>query len=487
MQERYHKRMRTLAWLGAALLTLAPRALGQALPDLGSVADTTITPQLERRIGESVVRDIKSRDPTYLDDPEIEDYLGAMGSRLAQANPGTRQEFDFFVLRDPSINAFALPGGFVGVNTGLITMSETESEIASVMAHELAHVTQRHMARTLAQQQQMQAPVLAALAAAILLGRSRPDLAVGAALGAQGAVVQSQLSYSREFEREADRVGLKTLQAAGFDPRAMAVFFDKLQRATRLSDDGSVPGYLRTHPLTTERISDAQGRAAEMPYKQHLDTPEFHLVRAKLRADTGESRDAVALFESSLREKRYASEAAARYGLASALLRDRKAKEADAALARLRATGTVVMVETLAARIRVALGDKAGAASLLAAARVKYPHSRPLLYAQVDVLEDSGRPPEALAATAEPLRQFPRDVRLHAFQSKIYTSLGKRFLQHQSQAEVYALQGSLPAAIEQLMLARSADDGDFYQLSVVDARLKELRAQFAQESKDLKR
>jgi predicted Zn-dependent protease len=494
IQERYHKRMRIIdkrirmiGWFGIAALALAPRAFGQALPDLGSAADTTITPQMERRIGENVVRDIRARDPSYLDDPEIEDYLGAIGSLLAQANPGTRQDFEFFVMRESTVNAFALPGGFVGVHTGLIAMAETESELASVLAHEIAHVTQRHMARMAGQQQQMQAPVLAAIAAAILLGSSRPDLAMGAAIGAQGAAVQAQLGYSRDFEREADRVGLQTLQSAGFDVGAMAVFFEKLQRATRLSDDGSVPGYLRTHPLNTERIADAQSRAASLPYRQRLDSPEFQLVRAKLRAESGEAPDAVSHFEVSVREKRYASEAAARYGLAAALLRARRAQEADAELARLRATGTVAMVETLAARIRQALGDEAGAIALLAAARAKYPHSRPLLYAHVEALESSGRHQDALAANAEPLRLYPRDSRLYAHQSKIYASLGKRFLQHQAQAEAYALQGSLPAAIEQLQLARSAGGGDFYQLSVVDVRIKELRARHAQDLKDLKR
>jgi len=479
--------MRILALACAAALVLAPRALGQALPDLGSAADAPISAQMERRIGESVVRDIRTRDPSYLDDPEIEDYLGALGARLAQANPGTRLDFDFFVIRDNTINAFALPGGFVGVHTGLITIAETESELASVLGHEIAHVTQRHMARMLGRQQQMQMPVLAGIAAAILLGRSRPDLMAAGVLGAQGAAISAQLSYTREFEREADRVGLQSLQAAGFDARAMAVFFERMQRATRLADDGSVPGYLRTHPLTTERIADAQTRAAELPYRQRLDSPEFQLVRAKLRAESGEPRDALTHFEASLREKRYASEAAARYGLASALLRSNRPKEADAELARLRATGSVAMVEGLAARIRQALGDKAGAIALLATARAKYPYSRPLLYAQVEALESGGRTQEALSSATEAQRLYPRDPRLYALQSKAYATLGKRFLQHQAQAEVYVLQGSLPAAIEQLQLARAANDGDFYQQSVVDARLKELRAAHAQEVKDLKR
>jgi len=186
------------------------------------------------------MRDIRFREASYIDDPELSEYLGDLGNRLTRVS-GARQDFEFFVLRDPTINAFALPGGFVGVHTGLINSADTESELASVLSHEIAHVTQRHIARMFGQQQQMQLPLMAALAAAILLGRSRPDLGTGAAAALQAGAVQTQLSYSRDYEREADRVGIQGLEAAGFDTRAMAVFFEKLQRSSRVSDDGSVP------------------------------------------------------------------------------------------------------------------------------------------------------------------------------------------------------------------------------------------------------
>jgi predicted Zn-dependent protease len=442
---------------------------------------------MERRIGESIMRDIR-RDPSYIDDPEVAEYLGSVGARLTSETAGARHDFEFFAMRDPSINAFALPGGFVGVHSGLLTASDTESELASVLGHEIAHVTQRHIVRMIGQQQQMQMPVLAAIAAAILLGRSRPDLAAGATAAAQATAVQSQLNYSREFEREADRVGLQALSGAGYDVSAMGTFFEKMQRSARIGDDGTVPGYLRTHPLTGERIADAQNRAASLPYKQHLDTPEFQLVRAKLRADVGDPREAVAHFESALRDGRYASEAAARYGLANAELRARRAKEADAEVARLRKSGGAgPMIETVAARVKQALGDNEGAAALLAQARTRYPYSRPVLYAQLAALVDTGRSQEAAAQLVEAARTYPNDPRLLVLQSKAYAALGKRLLQHQVQAEVYVLQGSLPAAIEQLTLARAAGDGDFYQLSVIDARLKELRTQHTQESKEQKR
>jgi predicted Zn-dependent protease len=476
-----------MAFLTALSMLIPSGAPAQGLPDLGGSGDAVLSPQMERRLGESIVRDMR-RDPQFIDDPEISEYLATLGARLSQVTSGARQDFEFFAVRDPAINAFALPGGYVGVHTGLLNAAETESQLASVLAHEIAHVTQRHIARMLGQQEQMQLPMLAALAAAILLGRSRPDLAAGAAAATQAGAVSAQLAYSRDFEREADRVGLQALADAGFDARAMAVFFEKMQRSQRVSDDAMLPGYLRTHPVSTERIADAQNKVAALPYRQHLDSLEFHLVRAKLRAEAGDAQAAVAHFQHALRDGRYANEAAARYGLVNALLRARRAADAAAEMARLRKTGVGgPMVETLAARVLQAQGEPAAAQALLAEARARYPYSRPVLYAHVGALQDAGRHEQAAGILSEAVRAHPSDPRLRSLQSMSYAALGKRLLQHHAQAEYYALQGSMPAAIEQLQLARRAGDGDFYQLSVVDARLKELRSQHAQDMKDAKR
>jgi predicted Zn-dependent protease len=477
----------TLVLLAGLAAAMAPSAPAQLLPELGDVAGSVIAPQTERRIGESIVREIRFRDPAYVDDAEVTDYIDALGRRLLGALPGARQDFEFFAVRDPTINAFALPGGFVGVHTGLLTAAENESEVASVLAHEIAHVTQRHIARLIGSQQQMQLPSMIALAAAILIGRSRPDLAAGAAAAAQAGVVQQQLSYTRDFEREADRVGFQTLVAAGFDVHAMPGFFEKMQRQSRLADDGAVPGYLRTHPMTAERIADTAARAANAPYRQYLDSLEFHLVRAKLRAESGEPRAAVEHFNAAIRDRRYANEAAARYGLVVAYLRAGQTREAQSALAALRATGAASpMLETLGARVQRASGDAPGALDTLGQALQRYPGRLSLAYAYVEALEEAGRPQEAIAALAEPLRLYPRDAKLRGLQARNYAALGKRLLQHQAQAELYVLRGSLPAAIEQLQLAQAAGDGNFYELSVVEARLKELRTQHMQELRDAK-
>jgi predicted Zn-dependent protease len=484
-------RRKLLLWLPAALLALTPAALGQlntTLPDLGDSGASELSLQTERRIGETIVRDIRLRDPQYLDDPEVTEYLNALGARLISSAPGARQDFDFFAMRDGSINAFALPGGFIGVHTGLISASDSESEVASVLAHEIAHVTQRHLARHVGLQKQMQLPMMAAMAAAILLGRSRPDLVQGAILGAQGTAVQTQLGYNRDFEREADRLGFQTLASAGFDARAMGTFFEKMQRYTRVQDDGSYPSYLRSHPVTTERITDAQNRASTTPYRQHADSLEYHLVRAKVRAEAGDARDAVTFFTGVVNDRRYASEAAARYGLAVAQLRSKEPARAQVEVERLRAAKVASpMIETLSARIRLAQGDTPGALGLLQAALQRYPHRRAILYASLEVLHDSGRLDEVHRTLAEPLRLYPRDPRLHQARAKAYAGQGKRLLQHQAQAEVYALNGSLPAAIEQLQLAQNSGEGNFYEMSVLESRLKELRAEHLREMQDSKK
>jgi predicted Zn-dependent protease len=470
-----------VACLGLALI--APQARAQALPELGDTSGALLSPALERKIGEQAVQQIR-HEPNFVDDPELTEYVNDIGRRIVAATSDAQQDFEFFVLRDNTINAFAMPGGFVGVHTGLLLAAQTESELASVLAHETAHVTQHHLARLLGKQDQMSVPTLAAIVLGLLAARSRPDVTQAVITGAAAANVQSQLNYTREFEREADRVGFQYLQAAGFDVSAMPTFFDRLQKATRLYENNA-PAYLRTHPLTSERIADMQNRAQNAVYKQSPDSVEFYFVRAKLVAEQGRPSEAVAHFEDVVRQHRYADEAGARYGLASALLRARDfrraASEAEAVS---KLVGPHPMVELLSARIRLGAGDPAGARDALRSALNRFPNYRPLHYAYVDVLQGMGQHQAALAWLSELVKSYPRDARLYSLQAKSYAASGKRLLHHQALAETYVLQGTLPAAIEQLQLAQKSGDGDFYQLSAVEARLRDLRSQQADERKN---
>jgi predicted Zn-dependent protease len=386
-------------------------------------------------------------------------------------------------MRDPQINAFALPGGHIGIHTGLIVAAQSESEMAGVMGHEIAHVTQRHIARMVSNQQVDQWVSIASLAIAILAARSNSQLAEAAAITGPALAVQRQLNFSRDFEREADRLGLQMLEKAGFDPNGMAAFFERLQRATRLADVGA-PAFLRTHPVTYERISDMQGRSTQLPYRQVADSIEFHLMRAKLKAELEPVRESVAYFRETLADKRYLSEAGARYGLAAALLRARDVAGARKAFADL----TPVLkqhpaVEILGCRIRVAGGDT-DALTCYRNALQHHPYYRALTYDYAEVLLQNRQPSEALKVVEPRLASGSSDARLYQFQSRAYAMLNRRLAHHRAQAEAYLLLGSTSAAIEQLQLGLRAGDGDYYQMSAAEARLRELRRQDAEERKD---
>jgi len=467
--------------LGIGLLF--QQAQAQNLPELGDTSGTLLSPFMERKIGEQAMRDIRLRDPQYLDDPELTEYLNDIGRRLVAASPDAQRDFEFFLMRDSTINAFAMPGGFVGVNTGLLLAAQTESEMAGVLAHEVAHVTQHHLARLIGKQEQLSIPTLAAVILGVLAARSNPEVTQAVIAGAGATSIQTQLNYTRDFEREADRIGFQFLQRAGFDVGGMGAFFERMQKATRLYENNA-PAYLKTHPLTTERIADMQNRAQSAAYKQAPDSIEFHLARAKLRAEEGVARDAVAYFTELVREHRYAREAGARYGLASALARARDYSAAEKEIeATRKLAGPHPMVQLLAARIRIGAEDATAARRILRAALERTPGYRPLHYAYVEALQGAGQHEAALAWLADLVKTFPRDQRLYRLQAKSYAAAGKRLLLHQALAETYVLQGTLPAAIEQLQLARRSGDGDFYQLSAVEARLRALRALQAEEAK----
>ncbi len=469
--------MKRFFWLFCLLLWPLALAHADGLPDLGELERGGFSHHAERRLGERYMVEIR-RDPAYVHDPEVADYVNRLGQKLAGHVEGARPSFEFFVVRDALLNAFALPGGFVGVHTGLILAARSESELAGVLAHEISHVTQSHLARMFGNQSQAQLASLLSLAVALLAARSNPDVAVGAALAGQAGVIQNQLNYSRDFEREADRLGLDLMEKAGFDTRGMASFFERMLQFGRLYENNA-PGYLRTHPLTTERLADMENRIAQRPYKQVPDSVEFGLVRAKIKAWDGTPGDAVADFVAQLKSGKYARETDVRFGYAHALLRDNQLAAAEAELASLRRLKLESpLVENLAAQLRLKQQDAAGAMRILQAAIQRYPHARALTHALIETKVGAGGTAgatEAVEIARRELQLTPGDARLFALQAKAYAALGKRLHQHRAQAEAYLAEGQLDAAIMQLDLARQAGDGDFYEQSEVDARLRELR------------
>ena len=461
-------------YLCIVMLAALPRAIAQNLPDLGEAAQSDFSPIQERRLGESIMREARL-DRSYYDDTEVTDYLNKLGQRLAAHSTNARQHFEFFLMRDNQINAFALPGGFIGIHTGLILNAQSESEAASVLAHEIAHVTQGHIARMLAQQKQSAITSIATLALAILAARSSSQAAEAALTLGQAGIIQSQLNFTRDAEREADRVGLQILERAGFDPRAMPAFFERLQRSTRVYEGGA-PSYLRTHPLTFERIADVQNRIESLPYRQIADRLEFHLIRAKLRADLDSPRDAVAFFREGLAERRFLSEAASRYGLTLALLRLEEYAGAKKELVPLRkAVAGNPVIETLACRLEFASGEIKGALSCYEDALRAFPDYRALTHDYANALLGRGRADAALKFVEARLQTHSDDHKLYLLQARAYAMLGKRLAQHRAQGEAYARMGNITGAVEQMQLAVKSGDADFFALSSAEARLRELR------------
>ncbi|HEY8856477.1 MAG TPA: M48 family metalloprotease [Rugosibacter sp.] len=474
-------RLLSLCLVLACAIPLPLRA--DDLPDLGDVAQADMSPALERRIGEQVLNEIR-HDPAWLGDAEVNAYLNRLGNRLARNSEDPQLKLELFALRDPTLNAFAVPGGVIGVHTGLILAAESESELASVIAHEISHLTQHHQARMMSKAGQGQIASIAALVVAVLAARSNPDLAMGAATAGQAVSIQNQLNYSRDFEREADRIGLDLLERSGFDIRGMESFFLRLQKYGRLYDNNA-PGYLRTHPLTTERLADIGNRIQGRPYKQVADSLEFQLIRAKLRAAEGSAQDAVTYFSSQLKNRTFSGdEAAVLYGLSQSYARAGNLAAAEKSLGAARAAKVESpLFLTLAADLRLKQNDAPGAAKILRAAYSRYPQERAVVYALIDILLTVHQPQEALKVASDDLLGHATDATVHALQAKTYAALGQRLQQHRAQAEAYALTGQLEEAVGQLELAQKAGDGSFYEQSQVDARLRELRARRDEEKK----
>lgn len=482
----YHTRMKRRLLSLLMVCLLSTRVLADGLPDLGDSAQADISPQLERQIGLAIERSIRFEDPGYLNDPEIEDYLDHLGARLVAASQSPGQNFRFFVLQDKAINAASMLGGVLVFNTGLFLAAESESELASVMAHEISHVQQRHQARMLAQQSSMTTMMIASVLLAIVAARSSGDAAQAALLGGQAGVSALQLSYSRDYEREADRMGVQMLGAAGFDTRGMVSFFEKLDRSSRLFDN-PVYKYLRTHPMTSERISDIANRVQQTSYHQVLDSVDFVLVRAKVEALEGVPQDVLKRFSGEPPQRPLAG-AAHWYARARAHLRLKDVAAARQDYAQLKSLGqSSPMIDLLGADIQLAANEAGLAAATLHASLTRYPNSRALRFAEGEALLAAGKPVEASRRAIEAARLFPTDDRAFTLVARAAAARGQRLAQHRAQAEVYALQGRLGAAVEQLQLGLRAGDGDYYEKTSAEARLADLKQQRREQLRDARR
>lgn len=463
--------------IGALCASLPFAAVGQnQLPDFGDAASATLSPADERELGAMFMRQIRAQLPV-IDDPEIEDYVQSLGYSLISGANQASTDFYFFVIADPTVNAFAIPGGYIGIHSGLITNTKSESELASVIAHEIAHVTQRHIARSIAAAEGSQYATIAAVIAGIIIGTQNSQAGQAAIAGATAAGAQSQINFTRANEKEADRVGIGMLAKAGYDPRAMPEFFEKLDAASRYYS--KPPEFISTHPVTTSRIADSRGRAEQYPYKQYADSVGYGLTRAKLRVlTTDDPARLLADYEAEIKEERKGDRSAALYGHALVLARLGKNEMASDELRKLvKAYPERVRFRVALAKQTLLSGDANQALSIYKDAYGLFPDSAQLVRGYVDALLRGGQGDKALVVLDDYSRINTKDAAFYRLEAEAYRQTGKGVDSRMALAEHYYLNGELDAAIHQLQLAANEPSGDFYQNSRLDARLRDLEAE----------
>jgi len=469
----------------AALTTITTVAAAQEtmplpnppdLPDIGSPAAAVLNGTDEYQLGAMVIHQLRDQN-AIIEDPEITEYLNALGSRLATQAPDGAPHFQFFAVRDNAINAFALPGGFICINAGLITQTHSESELASVMAHEMAHVTQHHIARQIRAQSQQSLTTAAAMLAAILLGTlggGGGQAIEGGIAAAQGLAVQQQINFTRDNEAEADRVGIAFLAGAGFDTRAMANFFETIGRTEGLAGT-YIPAMLQDHPVTSVRIAEARARAAQFGPQKVKESLSYQLIRERVRVVTWPGDQDVEKYYSA-RLTKNSSDLGNRYGEALALMADNRPVDAEKILDKLTEQHDgLTLLHAALGQAQVKAGQtNDGVASLHHAVQL-FPRNVPVTIRYAEALMKAGRAAEAHTVLLDLFNNVPptpEQLRLTALAANAAGDPGDAYAY---MAEYQIAGGDLPMAAQQLQLALATPNLTQVQRARFQARMDEVR------------
>lgn len=441
------------------------------LPSLGR-SNSALSDFDEARIGRQFIVNAR-RSMHFIDDPELAQYITDLGNRIARSGDEPDSDFRFYLIRNSALNAFAVPGGHIAVNTGLIMATESEAELASVLAHEVAHVTQHHLSRMLEGSQNQGFKMLGALAAAILLGGEAGQAAL---VAANASSIENQLEYSRSFEREADSIGIQTLARAGYDPRGMPSFFDRLQRWSRIYETGA-PEFLRTHPLTTDRIADTRARAESYASSSNPDQSDFYHVRAKIRATFSDKPENMAArFASNIESVEYEHEAAEHYGYALALsAAGEYAKSLQVIDALVERNPESVRYQTARANILLNAGRYDSALEHFERIHQRWPEHQALSLYYSSALIQTKRFADAKQLLKKLLLKDKDDPRIYSLLARAEGEMGNSLVAHQNLAEYHYLRANLSEAYRQLKLAEKYAGGSDYAKASIEARREEIK------------
>ncbi len=473
----------TLALAATAVLLAAPMPAtadtGDELPDIGSPSDAILSRKLEAQIGRQIYYGL-IESGSVITDPEIQEYIQDIGMKLVSQAGADGQRYQFFVVDSPVINAFALPGGYIGVHTGLIEATANESELAGVLAHEISHVSQRHISRAVFANQRASTLSLATMLGAILVGVATgadPGLIQGAVGAAQGLTIEQQISFTRSNEKEADRVGLELLADAGFDPNAMPNFFETMGRSTATLSENKAPEFLLTHPVSTDRMAETRARAKSYPRNEVIDSAGYSVARARAKLLTS-SRPEVALeyFEEESTRPEKAGSLETEYGIALAQLEMGNFGDArDRFAVLLKNNEEVIPFHSGMAIAEVKQGDQAAALETFRNAMELFPRNVALTVRYAEALMRYGEAKLAHAVLLDLLNQVPptlEQIRLIALAAN---AAGDTADAHYYMAEYHAMSGSLRLAIDQLLLALGTPNLDSVQRARFMARLEQFQ------------
>ena len=469
----------TSLWLTAPAIA----DINEPLPELGDSASRILPPAQAKRIGQQFLRQLL-RDNSYVDDIELNAYVNRIGARVAKNASLRGTPISIHLVKNKELNAYAIPGGHITLHSALLLSAENESEFASVVGHEIAHISQLHLPRILAKANSASFPAAAAILAAI---------AVGGKAGAAGLTVataalrSNQLAYTRDFEREADSVGIKLVANAGFDPNGMAGFFEKLGRVESLGE--KTPGFLRTHPLSWARISEAENRASTYPSKKYQSSLEFQLAKAKIRAlfSVGERGQALNWFKDKKKNASSPEEkAAAIYGIALAQNKLRQTKQASATLKPLlTAYPNEVAFQVAQAQIDIAAGNPRLAVARYATLTQAHPKLNYLVNYQAEALLANNDATQAKRVIRHQLRRHKDDLTLYLLLAKINGKLGLMAESHQANAEFHAALDEHQLAVDSLKQALRQTTSKGYLRNSISARITELEEKIELEKPSL--
>ncbi|WP_281648140.1 M48 family metalloprotease [Parendozoicomonas sp. Alg238-R29] len=445
------------------------------LPTIGDASSSIVSMQKEKEIGGIFLKMLNSQLSTE-SDAELMQYVENLVYRLSESSELQNRQLSIVLIDSPYLNAFAAPGGVVGINTGLFFYARTEEEFAGVIAHELAHLSQRHYARGVETAQRQRLPTIAALLGSIILAASGAGDIGAAALSTTVAGAQSfQLAFSRINEQEADRVGLLTMARAGMDPRGMA---DMFERMSKLESSGPQYEFLRTHPLSRNRVADARSRAEQYPARQHNQDGEYQLMRSRAIIRMAQSQEEVrSRLKQDLNSSRTISEYATRYGLAQVELNLQNPKAAEQALKPLLDNKpSNIHFQILNARIQYALGNKEKSITNLKKLLADNPGNYPITLAVIDLLYNNQQYPEAMGILKTEARHRPEDSTIWYQLAETAGLAGDILTVHTSRAQYFFLVGDMDNSVKHLEYALELPGTPFSQRSALKERIEEVKA-----------